>query len=63
MSEPTREDSILDLVITNMEIGGKLGSSGHQEISFKIKWDIKIPPNQVQVPDFMSAGSVGFLTL
>ena len=42
VSEPTREDSILDLVITNrdnlvsnMETGGKLGSSDHQEIHFK----------------------------
>ena len=55
----TKNDSILDLVITNkdnwvsnMEIGGKLGSSDHQEIRFKIKWNIKLPPNQVQVPGF-----------
>ena len=52
MREPTREDSILDLFITNrdnmvsnMEIGGKLDSRDHQEISLKTKWDIKIPSN------------------
>ena len=41
-----------DKLVSNMKISGKLGSSDHQEIHFKIKWDIKIPPNQVQVPDF-----------
>ena len=59
VNKPTRESSILDLVlmirdnlVSNMEIGGKLGNSDHRKISFKIKWDIKIPPNQVQEPDF-----------
>ena len=50
MTKPTRDDSILDLAVTNrdnlvsnMEIGGKLDSSDHQEMHFKIKCDIKIP--------------------
>ena len=34
-----------------MEIGRKSGNSDHQEMQFKIKWDIEIPPNQVQVPE------------
>ena len=37
LSEPTREDSILDYLVSNMEIGGTLGSSDHQEIRFKNK--------------------------
>ena len=62
VSESTREDSILDLIIrnkenlvSNMEIDGKLGSSDQQEMRFKIKRDTKIPPNQVQVPEFRKA--------
>ena len=54
VSELTREDNVLNLVITNrdnlvtnMEIGEKLGSSDHHEILLKNWWDIKIPPNQV----------------
>ena len=42
-----------------MEISAKLGSSDHQEICFKINWDIKVPPNQVQVPDFGKANYEG----
>ena len=62
VSEPIRENSTVDLVITNrdnlvsnVKMGEKLDSSEHQEIRFKIKWDIKILPNQVQVPDFRRA--------
>ena len=48
MKEPTREDNILDLVLTsidnlisNLEMGRKLGSSDHQEIRLRVKWDMK----------------------
>ena len=64
--ESTGEDSILDLVLTyrdnldsNMEIGVKLGTSDHQEILFKIKWDMKLSLNHVQVPDFRKANYEG----
>ena len=34
-----------------MEIGEKLGSNDHQKIRFQIKWDMKLPPIPVQMPD------------
>lgn len=57
---PTRENNILDLILTNredlvneLEVGGRLGNSDHEEIRFNIKWGSCLNnENQTLVPDF-----------
>ena len=57
---PTRENNILDLILTdrddlvnNLEVGGRLGNSDHEEIRFNIKWECRLKnENKALVPDF-----------
>ena len=57
---PTRGNNILDLVLTdredlvnNLEVGGRLGNSDHEEIRFNIKWGCcQVNENKALVPDF-----------
>ena len=60
IEEPTRGNSILDLVLTNrdnmvreVEIGEHLGNSDHCEIRFKLSWEEKEQRvNLLRIPDF-----------
>lgn len=60
INEPTRENNILDLIITNrddlvynLEVGGRLGNSDHEEIRFNIQWVNGLKnENSALVPDF-----------
>ena len=61
ITEPTRGNNILDLILTKNEnnicgvdVGGKLGNSDHEEIRFAIKWDsnITICKNKTRIPNF-----------
>ena len=65
--EPTRQGNILDLVLTKsendiseVEVGGQLGNSDHNEIRFNVKWGGKFKGcNNVKVPDFRRADYTG----
>ena len=69
VTEPTRGDNILDLVLSNREnlinnvnIGDKLGSSDHNEIRFNINWRNKPIENLTVVPNFRQANYDGLRT-
>ena len=61
--QPTKDNNILDLILTNndnlvynLEIGGKLSNSDHNEIRFNITWDsISRNCNNINIPDFRKA--------
>lgn len=64
--EGTREDNILDLVLTNvyrwtigLEVGDRLGSSDHREIRLQICSSVKHKVNSSLVPDFRKADFKG----
>ena len=57
--EPTRGSNILDLVLSNtdniisdVEIGGQLGNTDHDEIRFKFNWNEHSSENKTSVPNF-----------
>ncbi|XP_069168696.1 uncharacterized protein [Procambarus clarkii] len=62
VGEPTRENNILDLVLTSretqigdIEMGSGLGSSDHGEIRFGVEWSGPVGEGSVGVPDFRGA--------
>ncbi|XP_076034815.1 uncharacterized protein LOC143021293 [Oratosquilla oratoria] len=62
ITDPTRGQNTLDLILTNNEhqissiiVGDSLGFSDHQEIRFNIIWEKIKSTNNVQVPDFRKA--------
>ena len=66
VTEPTRGENILDLVLTNnenmineVEVGSQLGSSDHREIRFNLEWEVSRDDNLVLVPDFRRANYEG----
>ncbi|XP_050709044.1 uncharacterized protein LOC126993921 [Eriocheir sinensis] len=63
---PTREENILDLLLTNrediisnIEVGDSLGNSDHKEIRFNIKWEDRVSSNNTLIPDFRKADHEG----
>ena len=66
ISEPTREENILDLLLTNRDdivsdivIGDALGNSDHKEVRYIIKWEEKCTLNNTLIPDFRCADFQG----
>lgn len=66
VTEPTRGNNILDLVLTNnenmvseLDVGGELGGSDHKEIRFNLDWAVIHKLNIVLVPDFRRANYEG----
>ena len=66
VNKPTREDKILDLILTNredivsnIEIGETLGNSDHREVRFNINWGERGSSNHSLVPDFRRADFEG----
>ncbi|XP_069941667.1 uncharacterized protein [Cherax quadricarinatus] len=62
VTEPTRGNNLLDLVLSNketlvnnLEITEELGASDHKSITFSINWECKNNDNTVKIPDFRSA--------
>ena len=63
VNQPTRDNNILDLILTNkenlvcdLEIGGRLGNSDHEEIRFNFKRESGIKnENKIMMPDFRKA--------
>ena len=62
VKEPTREDSILDLLLVNyvslieeVRLGSTLGNSDHRMIWFQLNFEGKLEPNHAVVPDFRRA--------
>ncbi|XP_069180221.1 uncharacterized protein [Procambarus clarkii] len=62
VGEPTREDGVLDLVLTNretqvggIEVGSGLGSSDRKEVRFGVEWSGPVGGGSVGVPDFRGA--------
>lgn len=57
--EPTIGHSVLHVVMTNndnmvtdVQVGGQLGSNDHNLTRFKVRWDVSRYGNQVRTPDF-----------
>ncbi len=66
VTEPTRGDNILDLVLTNdenmiseVDVGSQLGCSDHREIRFNLEWEENGDNNLTLVPDFRRANYEG----
>ena len=63
VNHPTRELNVLDLLFTtnetlvsNLEVGGRLGNSDHEEIRYNINWETRQSnENKVMMPDFRKA--------
>nr|XP_053644522.1 uncharacterized protein LOC128697033 isoform X1 [Cherax quadricarinatus] len=62
VTEPTRGNNLLDLVmanneslVNNLEISEELGASDHKSITFSIEWKYDSSDNSVTVPDFCLA--------
>ncbi len=65
VSEPTRENNLLDLVITtqdilvsNVTVGEHFGSCDHKLVRIDIKAQTKVTENKVKVPNFKRANFV-----
>nr|XP_053633351.1 uncharacterized protein LOC128689237 [Cherax quadricarinatus] len=62
VTEPTRGNNLLDLVLANneslvnyLEVSEELGASDHKSITFRIEWKYDSRDNSVTVPDFRLA--------
>ncbi len=65
VSEPTRQNNILDLVITtqdnlvsNVTVGEHFGSSDHKLVRIDIRAQTWVTENKVKVPNFKRANYV-----
>ncbi len=59
ITEPTRGDNILDLLLTSnenmiceMDAGSQLGCNDHREIRFNLEWEVNRDNKLTLVPDF-----------
>ncbi len=66
VTEPTRGENILDLVLTNNEnmisevdVGSQLGCRDHRVIRFNLEWEVNRESNLTLVPDFRRANYEG----